>query len=55
MSAVTHTTSLLFCSAILVASAAPQDDEILLVDFKGTKGATHSWRANNDPVMGGQR
>ena len=36
MSAVTHTTSLLFCSAILVASAAPQDDEILLVDFEGT-------------------
>lgn len=30
-------------------------DEILVVDFKGKdKGVTHEWRANNDPVMGGQ-
>jgi hypothetical protein len=30
-------------------------DEILLVDFKGSdKAVTHEWRANNDPVMGGQ-
>jgi len=31
------------------------EDEILLVDFKGQdKGVTHTWKANNDPVMGGQ-
>jgi hypothetical protein len=29
--------------------------EVLVVDFKGTqKAVTHEWRANNDPVMGGQ-
>jgi hypothetical protein len=30
-------------------------NEILILDFKGTdKAVTHTWRANNDPVMGGQ-
>ena len=29
--------------------------DILLTDFKGTDpSVTHTWRANNDPVMGGQ-
>lgn len=40
--------------ACALAVSTPLADEILLVDFKGTKGATHEWRANNDPVMGGQ-
>jgi hypothetical protein len=30
-------------------------NEILILDFKGTdKAVTHTWRTNNDPVMGGQ-
>jgi hypothetical protein len=43
-------------SALVLSSfALPLLDEIPLVDFKGTDPAvTHSWRANNDPVMGGR-
>ena len=44
-------------SAVLFAPsyAAPAADSILLVDFSGKdKAATFDWKANNDPVMGGQ-
>jgi len=40
---------------ILSPEPLAQEDEILLVDFKGQeKAVTHTWKANNDPVMGGQ-
>ena len=36
-------------------SAPAADGEILLLDFTNkVKSVSHSWRANNDPVMGGQ-
>ena len=37
------------------AARASSADSILLVDFSGKdKAATFDWKANNDPVMGGQ-
>ena len=39
----------------LFASLLAAPGTVLLADFKGTDpDATHKWRANNDPVMGGQ-
>lgn len=56
VSSILGTAALL--AALVYASAADHtatSSEILLVDFKGSdKAVTHSWRANNDPVMGGQ-
>lgn len=46
----------MFPVAILatLAAVAPVSD-ILVVDFTGKeKATTHTWRTNNDPVMGGK-
>merc|ERR1711937_293067 len=45
-------------SLFAVASALPlfqsDGDSIPLVSFSGTGSKAHTWKANNDPVMGGQ-
>lgn len=54
---MTHFSSvpaLRYCIGFLLACIVAEANNIILASFEGAEGSTHSWREQNDPVMGGK-